>query len=146
MMHSLLLICLTLSQSPDAALVIEAGTAINVRSITTGTNDPVLQLYAQQHADRQARQCRQGHQQWDRRYRELAIRLPLHADFTEIAAESWPWQTREQSAPEMFTCWRHSPGHWRVANGSCAIYGYAMARGRNGIWYGCGITAQRRHR
>ena len=129
----------------DAALVIAAGRTYGVESIKTGIVDQTLQDMAQQHAEFQAAACVQGHQQWERRFHFLEGALPQFTGFVEVAAESWSHNTREESAPEMFNSWRQSPGHWAAVNGPCSAYGYSMAKGRNGIWYGCGIFAQRRH-
>lgn len=138
----LMLACLLVAITPESQLVIEAGK--DVGSIKTGTMDPTLQKYAEEHAQRMARANRGGHHNWDQRFHELENKLPEYYDFKEVAAESWPWQNDKESAPEMFKCWRQSPGHWQTVNSRCAIWGYSMARGRNGIYYGCGIVAQRK--
>lgn len=138
-----LILLLALSITPDSQLVIDAGKQLGVQSIRTGTHDPTLQFYAEQHAAYMASVGIQGHQGWDGRFNRLNAYKPGYL-FQEIAAESWPWQDQKESAPEMFKSWRQSPGHWAAANGRCDLYGYAMARGRNGIYYGCGIVGRRR--
>lgn len=99
---------------------------------------------ALRHARYMAKHQWQQHQHWDARYAELVRTTPEYRGFVEIVAQSWPWNNREQAAAEMFNSWRQSPGHWRVANGICDAYGYSMAVGTNGIWYGAGITARKR--
>lgn len=130
-----------LCQNADSQLVIDAGRRIGVASLATGKLDQTLQAAAESHAAYMARVCVQGHQFWDERCQQLVQRMPHCRGFQEIAAESWDRNTREESGPEMFNSWRQSPGHWSVANGRCDLWGYAMAKGRNGIWYGCGIVA-----
>lgn len=132
------------SGSSDAQLVIEAGRnfrhdgQIGVPSITTGRPDPVLQKYAEAGAQKAASLCLLGHHNWDRRFHE--INSQTGGTPQEIAAESWPWQTREEAATEMFVSWRTSPGHWGAVMRRNVRYGYAMARGANNIWYGFGIV------
>jgi hypothetical protein len=119
---------------------------VGVRSILSGTQDETLQAMAERHADYQARVGRQGHQNWNRRFQELVRALPGYTNIQEIAAESWPDKSGEDEAAwEMFNSWRQSPGHWSVANGECAIWGYAMAFcQRKTTWYAAGCCADRR--
>lgn len=129
--------------------LIDAGRRWNngkgVLSLVTGKQDPILQAAAEAHARYQAARGVQGHQQWDRRFRELNRALPGYTNIREIAAESWPGESEQRAAWEMFNSWRQSPGHWRSANGRCAIWGYSMAYSpRKRTWYACGILADRR--
>jgi hypothetical protein len=124
-------------------LMVEAGQRLGVASIRTGRRDPLLERLAQGYANYMAARNAQGfHEGWSERYATATEALRDYSAFREISAESWPWQNEVQSATEMFTSWRQSPGHWSVANGPCRIYGYAMARGRNGTFYGVGIIGR----
>lgn len=144
MLQTVVLFVALVSQSSDSKLIIEAGKEMGVQSIKSGRYDQTLQDEAEQYAKQMAEICRQdGHGGWDRRMNRLIKKLPQYS-YQEITAESWSWQDNKASAPEMFKCWRQSPGHWSVANGNCAVYGYAMARGRNNIYYGVGIVGKRR--
>ena len=126
-------------------LLIDAGLAIGVKSLTTGTNHPVLQQAAELHAAYQADIGVQGHQNWQRRTDTLRTLLSECNEFKECCAESWDWNTMEQAAPEMFNSWRQSPGHWSAIDGECSFYGYAMALNeRKNIWYACAIFANLR--
>lgn len=127
-------------ESPNAILL-QAGRDLKVRSIATGRQHPILQRAAQAHADYQARVGVQGHQFWDRRAVLLMEFMPDCHEFREVANESWPGQGIRDAAKEMYRSWKLSPGHWSAVNGRCSYYGYAMARGSNGIWYACGIFA-----
>ncbi len=103
--------------------------------------NPQLAIAAQQHADRMAREQRQGHQDWDRRFQEL--RQAGFAHPVEICAESWPWQAEESEEDlwkDAFRSWRHSAGHWRTAGQVQRAYGAGLAQGRNRIWYFCIIA------
>lgn len=123
-------------------LLIQVGRRRGVLSIKTGVWNATLQSMAQRHAKYQARVQKQGHQNFDERYQELVRALPGYKGFQEIANESWPGQNQEDAAEEMYISWRKSPGHWSVCNGKCAIWGYAMSRGANGIWYAAGLVGQ----
>jgi hypothetical protein len=123
-------------------ILIQTGRRIGVLSISSGRPNEHLQRYAQQHADYMARVCVQGHQGWNLRYASLRAALPGSRDFAEVANESWPNQSAEAAAAEMYRSWRYSSGHWAAVNGECEFYGYAMALGQNGTWYACGIFAK----
>jgi len=120
-----------------------AGDAFPGANVQNSAVSDVLMEAAAQHAQYQADQCTQGHQHWDRRYRELQRKMPEYR-FAEIAAESWDRQqhdTMVQLGHEMFKCWKYSSGHWSVASKRHAYWGGAMAMGRNGIWYSAIIVA-----
>lgn len=139
-----LILCLATLQTPDSKLLIEAGKNLGVQSVKTGKYNDVVQEEAQQYADYMARICRQdGHGGWNNRMNRLIRRFPGHR-FQEITAESWSWQDNKTSSFEMYKCWRQSSGHWFVANGRADIYGYAMCKGRNKVFYGVGIIGRRR--
>ena len=130
-------------ESPNAALI-QAGRDLKVKSLTTGKQNAFLQQAAEEHAAYQARVKVQGHQGFEKRVAKLRQQLPDYSEFSECAAESWPGQNIEDAAKEMFHSWRQSPGHWSCINGKCDLYGYAMARGKNGTWYACAIFAKAR--
>lgn len=112
-------------------------------SLLTGQPDDTLQLAAEKHAEYQASVCEQGHQRWGLRRSVLRRALPEFTWIEEVANESWPGQDELAAAEEMFKSWRKSAGHWSYVNGECDIYGYAMALGRNRVWYACGIFGRR---
>lgn len=118
-------------------LLINEGKRIGVLSLK-GEPNAILQRFCNDHAAFQAVTFVQGHQQWNERYGALSRLLP-GLRFTEVANESWPGQSAEDAAVEMFRSWRHSSGHWAAVNGECKVYGYAMVLGKNGVWYACGI-------
>ncbi len=83
-----------------------------------------------------------GHHRWAKRSKRLGKVVPGHR-FAEITAETWRWQVDaglDEVAREMFRCWMYSSGHWRVAERFHSVWGGAMRKGRNGIWYGCVIV------
>lgn len=126
-------------------LLIEAGLSLDVRSLTTGANNPILQQAAELHAAYQANLGRQGHFEWQRRSDQLSELLPNCNEFKEVCAESWDWNTLEQAAPEMFNSWKQSPGHWSAIQSTCSFYGAAMALNeRQNVWYACMIFANLR--
>jgi hypothetical protein len=126
------------TEPTDADMVIAAGRRINVLSLATGKQHPILQAAAEAHARYQAERCEQGHQHWDDRVKELYRLMPECHEFAEVCAESWPENNREEAAGEMYNSWRQSPGHWSAVNGRCDFWGYAMAIGSNGVWYATG--------
>ena len=108
---------------------------------TNGTFDPMLAKEAERHSLYQARVQRQGHHNWDARFRRINAKLPgLTA--CEVCAESWPGESLVEAAVECVNSWRQSPGHWRAVSQACPVYGYDMKRGNNGIWYATGIFGQ----
>jgi uncharacterized protein YkwD len=134
---------------PDSAVsitmqgLIDGGTKFLGANVQKSQTNPILMEAAAKHAQYQADHRTQGHQLWDRRYRELQAKMP-GLGFAEIAAESWDWQrdnTMEQLGYEMFKCWKYSSGHWSVASKQHKYWGGSMAKGRNGIWYACVIVA-----
>jgi hypothetical protein len=128
----------------DDRLMLDAARVNNVGTYRSGSFHPIVQAAARFHAQCMADNCCQGHQRFDQRSEWLRQHIPDGAEFREVAAESWNWQSQAESAPEMFHCWRQSPGHWKNCNEPCDFYGYSMAKGRNGIYYGCGIFGKRR--
>jgi uncharacterized protein YkwD len=129
--------------SPNQVLL-KTGRDLQVRSILTGKPHPVLQRAAEEHAAYQARVQVQGHQDWSKRVQVLMKALPGCTEFRECCNESWPDQNVNDAAKEMFRSWKLSPGHWSAINGKCSYYGYAMARGKNGVWYTTAIFADLR--
>lgn len=129
------------------SLLIAEGRRIGVRSIATGEQDPIIQEMVERYADHLASIGYQdGHRGFEHRYQELCRKLPGYSNFQEITTESWPDKSsEEEGAFEAWNSWRQSPGHWSVANGECALWGYAMSFcQRNTTWYAVGICADRR--
>jgi len=123
--------------------LVDGGNVFNGGNVQKSEPREILIEAAGKHAQYQADRQLQGHQLWDRRYRELQAKMPGYG-FAEIAAESWKWQQHESMKAlgyEMFKCWKYSSGHWRVASKRHKYWGGAMAMGRNGIWYACIIVA-----
>lgn len=127
-------------QFHNTLLLIDAGRKLGILSILEATFHPTILKYAQAHADYQAKYCRQGHNGWDARRRDLVTELPGYG-FEEVCAESWPEQSDADAAGEMFNSWQHSRGHWEYVNSPHDFYAYAMSRGTNGVWFACGIFA-----
>ncbi|MGA2059101.1 MAG: hypothetical protein ABSG67_01370 [Thermoguttaceae bacterium] len=140
------LIALTLMSAltfPTEALI-RVGRELGVRSIATGQQHPILQKAAENQAAYQARIHAQGHWNWESRVQQLYREMPDCGEFAEVCNQSWAGQDVESAAHEMYRSWRLSPGHWSAVNGTCDYWGYAMARGSNGIWYATGIFAKKR--
>ena len=103
----------------------------------------IMDRLAQQHVDSMARVQYQSHQGFGRRASEIRDALGVR-EVAEICAESWERQrddTPEQLWVEFVKCWKQSPGHWKTASVKHKWIGAAMARGKNGIWYGCIVAA-----
>jgi len=140
------LLCILLAALTPNQVLVQTGRDLGVLSIRSGQLHPVLQREAENHAAYQARVQVQGHQGWDQRYARIARQMPDSDTFKEVANESWPGQDVNAAAREMYRSWKLSSGHWAAVNGPCTYYGYAMVRGSNGVWYACGIFANRRAR
>ena len=105
--------------------------------VLASLHDPVLDMFAQAHAQRQAACCCQGHQGFERRAAKLLAVLPGRR-VAEICAESWRHQancTEAELWAEAVRCWRQSPGHWSVADRRHWRIGCGLAKGENQIWY-----------
>jgi hypothetical protein len=102
--------------------LIDEGRHWRVQSIATGHLHPTLQQAAENHAVYQARIHRQGHQGWEQRVAELRQKMPDCHEFAEVANESWPGQSMNAAAYEMYRSWKLSPGHWSAVNGRCRYY------------------------
>lgn len=86
---------------------------------------------------------RQSHDGFDERAR-IMFRYSLNNP-REICAESWKWQEEASDFDlwkEAFKSWKASRGHWDVLTSKHTAYGYAKAKGSNGIWYFCVITGE----
>lgn len=110
---------------------------------TTGRFDPFLANQAESHSRFQALLRRQGHHNWDFRFRLINARLPFGLLASEVCAESWPGQGLLQAALECVRSWRLSAGHWSSVGAPQQVYGYDMKRGNNGIWYATGLFGRR---
>lgn len=110
-----------------------------VRSLQASKRHGVLQAMAVRHAKYQAKIEVQGHHGWDARVKTLYRDIPECGTFSEIVNESWPDQSAKEAAKEMYNSWEKSPGHWGACDSKHAFWGYAMALGKNGIWYSAGI-------
>ena len=124
------------------ALISAIRTHPDAPTSTNGTFDPMLAKEAERHSLHQARIQRQGHHNWDQRFRRINAALPAGFTAIEVCAESWPGQTLAEAATECVNSWRQSPGHWKAVSEGYPLYGYDMKRGRNGIWYATGIFGQ----
>jgi hypothetical protein len=123
-----------------AGLLIAAGRKLGVKSIVESKPHPLMMALANKHALEQADVRRQSHNGFDMRAADVMRQFP-GAEVSEICAESWPNQTDVESADDAYVSWRQSPGHWKACNSPHTWFGYGMARGKNGIWYDCGIFA-----
>lgn len=97
-----------------------------------------LDRLAQDHADSMARRQHQDHAGFASR--AAVVRKATGCrEVAEICAESWEWQRDdppEKLWAEFVKCWKQSSGHWSVASVKHKWIGMAMARGRNGVFYG----------
>jgi fermentation-respiration switch protein FrsA (DUF1100 family) len=80
---------------------------------------------------------RGGHHNWDRRFQAL-VATGLAKTFGEINSESWKRQ--EDNNPvelwtEAFRAWKQSKGHWGVASKRHALFGAALEKSSQGLWY-----------
>jgi hypothetical protein len=100
---------------------------------------------ARSHSQYQADIRKQGHHNWDRRFRQINTHLPTELWACEVCAESWPGQHLLESAIECVDCWRYSEGHWSAVVAEHPYYGYDMKLGTNGVWYGTGVFGKWRH-
>lgn len=120
--------------------VLEAGLKAGANLPKQGVTDNYLMGLAEVHARSMATRQHQDHNGWDHRFQDIYRTLPNMKEASEICAESWPDETMEEAAAGCWKDWKQSPGHWRTANGKPDLYGVAMARGKNGIWYICIIA------
>lgn len=135
-----LILFLVLGMTPNEQLI-DAGRDLQVSSIMTGQQHPTLQKMAESVASMQASIKWQYHWEWNQRFDQLQNTFPGMI-CKEVVNESWPGQDQEAAAREMYRSWERSSGHWSGVNGPCKYYGYAMCRGKNGVWYACGIFAK----
>lgn len=119
-----------------------AGSRLRILSLRTGKQHPVLQAMAVRQALLQARLGVMGHQMWKRRSIELGVTMPKAYGFMEAVA--YAQAGRDLAAKMIFDEWKRSAPHWAIVNRRCDFYGYAMAQGRKGVWYACGLTALKR--
>lgn len=122
-------------------LLMQVGSDLKIKCFE-GTQDDRLVKSAATHAVFMAKWQKQGHQNWDARKAKIQRTLGPGYGVEEVCAESWPGQGRKEAAKEMFNSWRQSPSHWAAINRPCKLYGFAMALGNNGIWYGVGQLAR----
>lgn len=129
--------------TPSQTGLIEAGKVFLGAHVCESEVHPLLMEMATRHANYQASHQQQGHQLFSQRVDELSRTMGSYA-YAEIAAESWNWQVNDtmlELGAEMFKCWKQSPGHWDVASKKHRYMGGDVAKGNNGIWYACIITA-----
>jgi hypothetical protein len=110
-------------------------------SVRYGIEHPQLSRLAQNHANYMARVRFQGHQGWGSGRFQESKQVTGCGTASEICNESWPNVSIWEASLESWRAWKTSSGHWRTANGRPIFYGAAIARGSNGIWYSCIITA-----
>lgn len=114
----------------------------SVRMTEAQPND-LLNSLAQNYANWMAENRRQGgHEGWNSRFHRIAKELSMTG--SEITAESWLEQHSAEPIAlweEMLKSWQHSLGHWKTCIAPHVAIGASMARGHNGVWYGCVIVA-----
>ena len=126
----------------NAQYLIEAGLKYPGAKVCESKAHRLLMQLAQEHAEYMAEAHQQGHQNFQSRWNEIDKKLDMSA--SEIAAETWDRQSdspMEEVATEMFKSWEQSRGHWNVASQTHKLFGAGLAKGTNGIYYGCIITA-----
>jgi len=127
--------------TPSEALI-EAGLRFKGAHICESQPHPLLMQLCSQHAQYMADHKTLGHQNFQERWD--TIRSILGVNASEIAAETWDRQkddSLDEIGTEMFTSWKSSSGHWKIANIKHTFVGADMAQGLDGIWYGVMIAA-----
>lgn len=122
-------------------LLMQVGSDLKIKCFE-GVQDDRLVKSASVHAAWMAAHQKQGHQNWDARKVKIQRALGPGWNVEEVCAESWPGQGKLDAAKEMFHSWKQSPGHWAAINQPGGRYGFAMALGENGVWFGCGQIAR----
>ena len=128
---------------PESRALIEAVRRTGARSVQ-GRLDPEIVQMALRYAQKMARQGRQdGHAGWNGRFQYLLSQGGGGGMPSEITAESWNFlgDSLETHAQSCVESWLQSPGHRADMMKFHGRYGYAMARGRNGVYYAVGIFA-----
>ena len=128
---------------PESRALIEAVRRTGARSVQ-GRLDPEIVQMALRYAQKMARQGRQdGHAGWSGRFQYLLSQGGGGGMPSEITAESWNFlgESLETHAQSCVESWLQSPGHRADMMKFHGRYGYAMARGRNGVYYAVGIFA-----
>lgn len=127
--------------SAESRALIDAVRETGAQSVQ-GTLDPELLEMAQQYAQRMANQQRQdGHAGFEQRFQYLTRAGSGGSSASEITAESWSFLSPElaEHARSCVKSWLQSPGHRADMMRFHGRYGYAMARGDNGVYYAVGI-------
>jgi len=132
--------------APSDKKLIDVGTNLKVRSIATGELHPEFQKLAEEHAADQAKRQHQDHRGFQKRSAILQKKAPDTNEWAEVVAESFPGQSMNDAAKEMYKSWESSRRHWRDVNGPCDYYGYSMRRDANGVWYACAIFGYKKPR
>ncbi len=132
------------SVSAECQALVNAVRQTGARSVA-GIQDPGLTRIAMRYARKMARQQRQdGHAGWSQRSQFLMGRYGSGGrPASEITAESWSHlgPSLDSHARSCVESWQQSPGHRADMMRYHGRFGYAMARGRNGIYYAVGIFA-----
>ena len=129
--------------SPESKALIDAVRATGAQSVQ-GRLDPEITRMATRYAQSMARQQRQdGHAGWSQRFSYLLSQGGGGGAPSEITAQSWSdlGPSLEAHARSCVRSWLQSPGHRAEMMRYHGRYGYAMARGNNGVYYGVGIFA-----
>ena len=129
------------SVAPESRALINAVRETGAQSVH-GHLDPELVQMAMRYAQSMARQQRQdGHAGWNQRFQYLISQGAAGA--SEITAESWSHlgPSLETHAHSCVSSWLQSPGHRADMMRYHGRYGYAMARGDNGVYYAVGVFA-----
>lgn len=127
--------------APECAALMTAVRETGAESVR-GQLDPELVQMASRYAERMARQQRQdGHAGWTERFHYLTRPGGGGRSASEITAESWGHlgESLDAHARSCVESWLQSPGHRAEMMGAHERYGYAMARGENGVYYAVGI-------
>jgi hypothetical protein len=100
--------------------------------------------HAERHSDRQARTQNQHHADLVATMAGLRVNGGHGiSDASEVVAQSWGTFVGGENVLEAaFSCvdaWRHSSGHWSAVSRGWRYFGYDVAKGANGTWYGTGI-------
>lgn len=122
---------------PMTKQLVDLGKATTGAVLFQAVLHPVLCQTAQACAEEMAATRRQGHGSWARRKPELQLRVGGSVE--EICAATWVTTGDDPVAvaKDLRWSWKHLPGHWALLTGPAKAYGCGVARGTNGVWYGC---------
>jgi len=104
-----------------------------------GVPAPAVMQAATEHAVFQAERGILSHHNFGARSYQVKVALGEGGMPAEICAQSQSGIGLFEGAIACMRAWRHSSGHWSIAQRYHRYFGYDMARGKNGAWYAVGF-------